>query len=308
MNESSPIFTETFQVLNLNNSSDSDNFEIEVVYNSIPNLELPFENYHEQNKKIYYLLTPFFNHYHINTYTNLTNSLFNKIGFSIYQEFPSTIKNKYEPSFHKNNPNDYNLIDDSKNYFFNYSNFLFQEPKNIINTKNIDIVIVCDNFFNNNSKEWLKYYHNVSLINKSLKILSKTKFNIYVFDPSSIVKRYSNINYVSDISNLNLMFEKSKICIIFNKHASFIPYIGNALSRNNVILMYHSILGEWNLINKYTGMFFSNQNTLIDNINLSINNYSSFKPAKWYLKKHNPKSKIKLLFSTISKLYKNIQT
>ena len=32
---------------------------------------------------------------------------------------------------------------------------------------------------------------------------------------------------------------------------------------HNVLLMYHSILGEWNLVNKYTGSFFSNLESLI---------------------------------------------
>ena len=149
------------------------------------------------------------------TYNNLKNSNFLKIGLSIYQEFPSSIKNKYENQFHKNNPIDYqentllwihpfknpqqfDLINDKINYFFNYSNF-FIEPISHIPNKTIDILIICDNFFNTESKRWLKYYHNISLINKALKslvtfdlfmmflllILKKDKINLLFLNPDT---------------------------------------------------------------------------------------------------------------------------
>ena len=316
------IFTETIQIHDLISDSDSSNdFTIDVMYNYVPKLNLPFINYQNNDLPIYYISSPFSSINHISTYNNLLSSKFLKIGLSIYQEFPSNIKNKHENDFHKINPIDYqencflwihsfknphkfNLIDQEKNIFFNYSNFFVKQSNNF-HSKNIDIIIICDNFFNISSKKWLKYYHNISLINKSLPLLNNLNLKITIVDPNNIVDKYSNVNYVDTYDNLNSLLDKSKICIIFNKHASFIPYVGNALVRNNVILMYHSILGEWNLINKYTGSFFSDQKSLIDNLQFVYNNLSNFKPRKWYLKKHNPNLQIQNLHNTISKLYKN---
>ena len=68
--------------------------------------------------------------------------------------------------------------------------------------------------------------------------------------------------------------------------------------------MYHSILGEWNLINKYTGQFFSNTTTLLQNITFILSNRHKFKPKKWYIKKHNPEQKKQLLYKTIFNLIK----
>ncbi len=321
MDENLTIFTETIQICDLlGNSNSSENFTLDILYTNIPSLYLPFINYQNKKYKLYYLATPFFSNDNINTYNNLYNSQMIQIGLSIYQEFPSIIKNKHESDFHKNNPIDYqdnsllwihpfknpqqfNLIDDTKNYFFNFSNFYNIYPVAKIN-KIIDIIIICDNFFCINSKHWLKYYHNISLINKVLPLLATSKLNITIVDPNYIVDKYPNFDYIYDYNLINSLLDKSKICIVFNKHASFIPYIGNALLRNNIIFMYHSILGEWNLINKYTGKFFSNSTTLFQNIEYALNNIQSFKPQKWYTKKHKPQHKIKNLYSTISKLYK----
>lgn len=323
MDEDQAMYTETIQVCDLLNNDDnnsSDDITLDILYTEIPQLTLPFLNYYHNDYKLYYLFTPFFSKDHINTYTNLNNSKMTKIGVSMYQEFPSTIKNKYESEFHKNNPidyqentllwlhpfknpNHYNLIDDSKNYFFNFSNFFNVMPIEKYQ-KTIDIVIICDNYFNIPSKHWLRYYHNISLINKVLPILSNSKLNITIIDTDNIVDKYYEFNYVHDTSLINSILDKSKICIVFNKHASFIPYIGNALLRNNVILMYHSILGEWNLINKYTGKFFSDTKTLLSNIEYVLNNSNKFKPKKWYLKKHDPQKQIQELYHTITKLYK----
>jgi hypothetical protein len=314
------IYTETIKIADLIPNSSSDELTLDISYTKMPKLQLPFINYHDQNYQIYYISSPFFSIHNIESFNNLNNSHFTKIGLSIYQEFPSIIKNKYETEFHKINPIDYqndallwihpfknphqfNLIDHTKNYFFNYSNFFVDTSINKSN-KNIDIIIICDNFFNIQSYKWLEYYHNVSLINKVLPLLSNSYLNITIVDPNNIVDKYKQFNYINTSNNLNPLLEKSKVCIVFNKHASFIPYIGNALIRNNVILMYHSILGEWNLINKYTGLFFSDKKSLLKNINYVLDNLTSFKPKKWYLKKHNPKLQIQNLHNTISKLYK----
>ena len=159
----------------------------------------------------------------------------------------------------------------------------------------IDILIICDNYFNIDSKRWLKYYHNVSLINSTLSLLKDSELNVTIVDPMHIVSSYPRFNYVYDQSSINSLLLQSKICVIFNKHAAMIPYVGNALLRDNCLLMYHSILGEWNLINKYTGQFFSNTTTLLQNITFILSNRHKFKPKKWYIKKHNPKQKKQLL-------------
>lgn len=316
MDSNSPIYTETINVLNLQNLSEE--FTIEIVYIKIPKLYKPFFNFQVDDKKIYYLYAPITNNNELSIYRNLKIANFYKIGLSIYQEFPASIKNKYEDQFHKNNPidyqeksllwlhtfknpNNYDLINDKINYFFNYSNF-FIKPIKKIPSKTIDIVIICDNFFNIKSKRWLKYYHNVSLINKSIKLLLRLKLNITIIDPCNIINKLEGIDYIHDSESICEILEKSKICVVFNKHASFIPYIGNALIRNNCIIMYHSILGEWNLINKYTGSFFSNEKTLVQEINTILEKISSFKPSKWYLKKFNPQKKIELLYSKINSL------
>ena len=319
----SPIYTETYDVFNLINKNEENEendtlLNLEIEFADIPSLEKPFLNFQNKQKKIYYLYTPFINKKNYITYNNLTNSKFTKIGLSIYQEFPSNIKNKYEDKFHKNNPfdylentklwlhpfrnpNDFDLINDNINYFFNFSNFFIDNIENIPQ-KNIDILIICDNFFNVKSKRWLKYYHNINLINKVLPFLVKSNLNITIIDPMNIVNQFENINYIYDENLINKTLEFSKICIIFNKHASFIPYIGNALLRNNCLLMYHSILGEWNLINKYTGSFFSDQKTLIQNITNILTNINNFKPKKWYTKKHKPQHKINELYKKIYQL------
>lgn len=328
MNSISPCYTETYKIPNLldiNSNDDDDdlNFSIEIIYLSVPELDKPFLNYYNNEYKLYYIYAPFYKKDNISTYNNLINSKYSKIGLSIYQEFPAVIKNKYENNFHKLNPIDYqnnillwihpfkdpskfDLINSDKNYFFNYSNLLLDIPIEKSKTKkNIDIVIICDNYFNIDSTKWLKYYHNVSLINKTLQILEKSELNITIVDPHKIIDVYEKFNYIYNVNSINDILNISKICIVFNKHASFIPYIGNALLRNNCILMYHSILGEWNLINKYTGAFFSNTTSLIEKLNFTLNNLTKFKPKKWYLKKHNPQYKINLLYNHIDNIIKN---
>lgn len=325
MNNSSPCYTETYKIPNIFDNL-SEEFNLEIEYISIPLLKKPFLNYYGNDKdgqdyKLYYLYTPFYNKININTYNQLIQSKYKKIGLSIYQEFPAIIKNKYENTFHKLNPIDYqdnillwihpfknpskfDLINTEKNYFFNYSNLLINIP-NKEYKKTIDIVIICDNYFNIDSKKWLKYYHNVSLINNTLLILNNYNLNVTIIDPHKIINVYEKFNYIYNVNSINDILNISKICIVFNKHASFIPYIGNALLRNNCILMYHSILGEWNLINKYTGSFFSNTTTLIEKLNFTLNNLNKFKPKKWYLKKHNPQYKTKILYDNITKIMKN---
>ena len=59
-----------------------------------------------------------------------------------------------------------------------------------------------------------------------------------------------------------------------------------------------------NLINKYTGKFFSDTKTLLSNIESVLNDSNKFKPKKWYLKKHDPQKQIQELSHTITKLYK----
>lgn len=326
MSDNSPLFTETIQMLNLNDNNSNDelddflNFELEIQYNNVPKLSKPFMNFYDNISKIFYIYTPFFSKENQILYNDLKNSKFHKIGLSIYQEFPSIIKNKYENNYHKLNPTDYlentklwihpfkdpnkfDLINTQKNYFFNFSNLLIEYPAST-QSKNIDILIICDNYFNIDSKRWLKYYHNVSLINSTLSLLNDSKLNITIVDPMHIVNIFPKINYVYDQSTINSLLLQSKICVIFNKHAAMIPYIGNALLRNNCLLMYHSILGEWNLINKYTGKFFSNTTTLLQNISFVLSNLHKFKPKKWYIKKHNPEQKKQLLYKTIFNLIK----
>jgi len=326
MSDNSPLFTETIQMHNLFNNNSNDelddilNFELEIEMNYVPKLSKPFMNFYDNISKIFYIYTPFISNENKTLYNDLINSKFNKIGLSIYQEFPSVIKNKYENNFHKLNPTDYlentklwihpfkdpnkyDLINSKKNYFFNFSNLLIEYPTET-KQKTIDIIIICDNYFNIDSKRWLKYYHNVSLINSTLSMINDSNLNITVIDPMHIVNIYPNINYVYQNNNINSLLLQSKICIIFNKHASMIPYVGNALLRDNCLLMYHSILGEWNLINKYTGKFFSNTTTLLENISFIFNNINSFKPKKWYIKKHNPDLKKQLLYKTIFNIIK----
>ena len=290
--------------------SESSDFELELVYDKLPDLLYPFMKFNKLND-CYCIYAPFKSNEHVTTYNFLNPTKYKKIGLSIYQEFPSAIKNKYEDDFHKlnlfnytdncfkwlhtfKNPNNFDIPHD-KQYFFNYSNLLISDSKNYF-TKVFDIIIICDNYFKSDSKKWLKYYHNISLVNKFLKFVEdkNIKIKIAIVDPNNIITKISktNITYIYDESKINDYLDSSKICIVFNKHASFIPYIGNALLRNNVILMYHSILGEWNLINKYTGAFFSNLETLIQTLQDSFQNYSKFKPRKWYTKRHNPKQKV----------------
>ena len=158
------IYTETIKVTDLLSNSSSDDFTLDISYTKMPKLQLPFINYHNDDFQIYYISSPLLSVNNIECLNNLNNSNFTKIGLSIYQEFPSIIKNKYESEFHKLNPIDYqdgallwihpfknphkfNLIDDTKNFFFNYSNFFLDTSINKSN-KDIDIIIICDNFFN----------------------------------------------------------------------------------------------------------------------------------------------------------------
>lgn len=327
MSDNSPIFTETIQMYNLNNNEHEHdnnqnifNFELEIEYKNIPILSKPFLNFYDNVSKIFYLYTPFISQDDNLLYKDLLFNKFSKIGLSIYQEFPAIIKNKYEDDYHKLNPIDYqentllwihpfkdptkyDLINTQKNYFFNYSNLLIKYPVQIVN-KTIDILIICDNYFDIQSKRWLKYYHNVTLINYMLELLVQSNLNITIIDPMHIVNIYPQFNYIYDETFINITLQKSKICAVFNKHASIIPYIGNALLRDNCLLMYHSILGEWNLINKYTGKFFSDTNSFIQNIQSILANFKNFKPKKWYIKKHNPEYKKQLLYKTIFNLIK----
>ena len=316
-------YTETiainhFYKLNQEDSESSD-FELEFIYTKLPEFTYPFMKFNKLND-YYCIYAPFFNENNIKTYNFLKPTKYKKIGLSIYQEFPSAIKNKYENDFHKNNlisytdnsfkwlhtfknPENYE-IPLEKQYFFNYSNLLINDSKNY-HTKIFDLIIICDNYFNSDSTKWLKYYHNILLINKFIKFVNdnkkKIKIKIVIIDPKQILDKIKNNNliYVYDENKINYYLDSSKVCIIFNKHASFIPYIGNALLRNNVLLMYHSILGEWNLINKYTGAFFSNLETLIQQIQETFQNYSKFKPRKWYTKRHNPVEKTNKLMSIL---------
>ena len=315
-------YTETIAVHNIykldSEESDSSDFELEFIYSKLPELTFPFMKFNKLST-YYCIYAPFIDQKNINTYTFLKPTKYKKLGLSIYQEFPSAIKNKYENVFHKNNlisytencfkwihcfknPENFDIPSD-KQYFFNYSNLLIKDSKNYF-TKLFDIVIICDNYFNSDSKKWLKYYHNVTLINKFISFINSKKnikIKIVLIDPKHILDKVDNNNilYVYDENKINDYLDSSKMCIVFNKHASFIPYIGNALLRNNVLLMYHSILGEWNLVNKYTGSFFSNLESLIIQIQELFQNYSKFKPRKWYTKRHNPAEKTNKLMSIL---------
>jgi len=291
------IYTETVNILNFGSDNDSD-FELEIITNHIPDLSYPFLNFYNDNNekiKVVGIYAPFHNTNDLQIWKDLKLNNIKIIGLSIYQEFPSQIKNPHEDNFHKQHPFDYveecegwihnfkksikfGIKDNS--YFLNYSDIL---SKNIEYDKKykktIDILIIIDNYFNK-SKEWIKYYNQVKLINKFLKI--NDKYNVTIVDKYKIVDCDSTIQVVDNIDNL---LKESKICIVFNKHTTFLPYLGNALLNNCCLLLYHSIIGCWSYINKYTGDFFKNENNLMNKIEYLLNN--KFKPRKWYLKKNN---------------------
>ena len=63
------IFTETIKINDLISDSDSsDDFTIDVMYNHVPKLNLPFINYQNNDLPIYYISSPFSSINHISNH------------------------------------------------------------------------------------------------------------------------------------------------------------------------------------------------------------------------------------------------
>lgn len=278
----------------------------------------PWVNIYDNNGNklnVILLSRPFFNHNDEQIYKEKIKGKFNVLGISSYQEFPNqpynpgdgynNTTNKYNYNKWINmckgwlhcfkNPDDY-LPSKMKNILISESDFIdchiHKENKKV--RKKYDFMYVChrDNQSDCSKNEWVAFNKNLELAEKCFSIICKKKNlkGLLVGRkgcklPGGISESIETTKKL-DYYDLLKKYDECKIIFLPNIHDASPRVLTEALAHNVRCLVNKELIGGWKYVNNQTGEFFRDENDFEEKLNKILDNYDSYNPRDFFIKKY----------------------
>jgi hypothetical protein len=298
---------------------------------TIPKVEFPFKNLFDDKGKelnIILIAAPFREKKHEEIYKKYKDAGYYFCGISSYLNFPNTIDNPYEDTYHIKNNHDYFLMVTAWLHCFreplktNLPTLLLTEadlkntsqykPDPSIN-KEYDFLYCCLKDNDKCEPGWQSYNRNWELGKKCLNVMC-SKFNM-----KGILVGRENCEYTDKCNGLikvtgQLPFnefqkelQKSKILFVPNITDASPRVITEALCYNIPVLVNRNILGGWhNVIPGVTGEFFTNEIDIIIALEKLTKNYKLYKPREWFITNRGKEKSGAILAQFLISNYPNI--
>lgn len=243
------------------------------------------------------------------------------LGITSYMEFPST------PSNPRDKYKDYKEIQNSKKNNFNpnyYDMYLdicegwlhcFREPKRYIKT-NKPMVLISESDFINYKKirpdknikkkydyiyscpkvnstsgcnDWVSYNKNWELAKRCIKIMSDMGLKGLLVGRKgcSVPKNCDTTGWVK-YNEMIKLYQQAKFLFLPNIADASPRVLTECLSLDVPCLVNKNILGGWKYVNNKTGVFFTNEKDVVENVNILIKNLNNYTPRQYIINNYGP--------------------
>ena len=174
----------------------------------------------------------------------------------------------------------------SESDFVNYR--LFTPDDNI--EKEYDYVYSCPKVNEqSNCNDWVSYNKNWPLAEKCIKIMSDMGLKgLLIGRKGCKVPDNCDTTGWVDFNEMKTLYNKCKFIFLPNVIDASPRMLTECLSMNLPCLVNENILGGWKYVNDQTGVFFTDENNVKENVQKLLNNFDNYQPRQYILDNYGP--------------------
>lgn len=188
----------------------------------------------------------------------------------------------------------------------------FVDFKSLVPNKNIkkeyDYIYSCPKVNDDkNCDDWVSYNKNWKLGQKCIYLLSE-KLGLKGL---LVGRKYCNVPENCEVTGwveygeMIELYKKSKFVFLPNIADASPRVLTECLSLDLPCLVNYNILGGWKYVNKQTGVFFNDENNVVEKVKELLNNYDKYEPRKYIIENYGHVKSGKKLAEFLFKNFKD---